>query len=68
MMMWLVRQIVFCCQKLWQETSSIKRLFIWLEVAQLGIVVGGAVPVLLTSRADPPAARLASIASAAVAR
>jgi len=33
-----------------------------------GIVLGGAVPVLLTSRADPPAARLASIALAAVAR
>ena len=33
-----------------------------------GIVVGGAVPILLTSRADPPAARLASIALAAVAR
>jgi phosphate acetyltransferase len=32
-----------------------------------GIVVGGAVPVLLTSRADPPAARLASVALAAVA-
>lgn len=32
-----------------------------------GIVLGGAVPVLLTSRADPPAARLASIALAAVA-
>ena len=33
-----------------------------------GIVVGGSVPVLLTSRSDPPAARLASIALAAVAR
>lgn len=32
-----------------------------------GIVLGGAVPILLTSRADPPAARLASIALAAVA-
>ena len=33
-----------------------------------GIVVGGAVPILLTSRADPPEARLASIALASVAR
>ena len=33
-----------------------------------GIVAGGAIPVLLTSRADPPEARLASIALAAVAR
>ena len=33
-----------------------------------GIVLGGAVPVLLTSRADPPQARLASIALAAVAQ
>ena len=33
-----------------------------------GIVAGGSVPVLLTSRADPPEARLASIALAAVAR
>jgi len=32
-----------------------------------GLVLGGAVPVLLTSRADPPAARLASVALAAVA-
>ena len=32
-----------------------------------GIVVGGAVPVLLTSRADPAAARLASVALAALA-
>jgi phosphate acetyltransferase len=33
-----------------------------------GIVLGGAVPVLLTSRADPPSARLASIALAAIAK
>jgi len=31
-----------------------------------GIVLGGAVPILLTSRADPPAARLASIALAGI--
>ena len=31
-----------------------------------GVVMGGKVPVVLTSRADPPAARLASIALAAV--
>lgn len=33
-----------------------------------GIVLGGAVPILLTSRADPPSARLASIALAAIAK
>ena len=32
-----------------------------------GIVLGGTVPILLTSRADPPAARLASIALAGIA-
>lgn len=32
-----------------------------------GLVVGGSVPILLTSRADPPAARLASLALAAIA-
>ena len=32
-----------------------------------GLVVGGTVPILLTSRSDPPAARLASLALAAVA-
>lgn len=31
-----------------------------------GMVMGGALPILLTSRADPPAARLASIALAAI--
>jgi len=33
-----------------------------------GIVMGAAVPILLTSRADPPAARLASAALAAICR
>lgn len=33
-----------------------------------GVVLGGMVPILLTSRADPPAARLASIALAAILR
>lgn len=33
-----------------------------------GIVLGGKIPVLLTSRADPPAARLASAALAAIMR
>ncbi len=33
-----------------------------------GIVAGGSIPVLLTSRADPPEARLASVALAALAR
>jgi len=32
-----------------------------------GIVMGSKVPVLLTSRADPPAARMASICLAAIA-
>jgi phosphate acetyltransferase len=32
-----------------------------------GLVVGGAVPIILTSRSDPPAARLASLALAAIA-
>ena len=32
-----------------------------------GIVVGGKVPIILTSRSDPPQARLASIALAALA-
>lgn len=32
-----------------------------------GLVVGGAVPIMLTSRSDPPAARLASLALAAIA-
>ena len=32
-----------------------------------GLVIGGLVPILLTSRADPPAARLASLALAAIA-
>ncbi|MGC6411725.1 MAG: phosphate acyltransferase [Candidatus Puniceispirillaceae bacterium] len=31
-----------------------------------GLVMGGALPILLTSRADPPAARLASVALAAI--
>jgi phosphate acetyltransferase len=31
-----------------------------------GIVMGAAVPILLTSRADPPAARMASAALAAI--
>ena len=32
-----------------------------------GLVLGGAVPIVLTSRSDPPAARLASLALAAIA-
>ena len=31
-----------------------------------GVVLGGAIPIVLTSRSDPPAARLASIALAAI--
>ena len=45
------------------------KAFVYLAGAcAAGLVVGGSVPVLLTSRADPPAARLASIALAAVSR
>jgi len=32
-----------------------------------GVVIGGTVPIMLTSRSDPPAARLASLALAAIA-
>ena len=32
-----------------------------------GLVLGGAIPIILTSRSDPPAARLASLALAAIA-
>jgi len=32
-----------------------------------GLVLGGAVPIVLTSRSDPPAARLASLALAVIA-
>jgi len=31
-----------------------------------GVVMGGAAPITLTSRADPPAARLASLAVATI--
>ena len=45
------------------------KAFVYLAGAcAAGIVVGCAVPILLTSRADPPEARLASIALASVAR
>ena len=45
------------------------KAFVYLAGAcAAGLVVGGSVPVLLTSRADPPAARLASIALAAISR
>ncbi len=45
------------------------KAFVYLAGAcAAGLVVGGSVPVLLTSRADPPAARLASIALAALSR
>ena len=32
-----------------------------------GLVLGGAIPIVLTSRSDPPSARLASLALAAIA-
>jgi phosphate acetyltransferase len=32
-----------------------------------GLVLGGAIPIILTSRSDPPSARLASLALAAIA-
>ena len=38
----------------------------FMDACAAGIVTGAKVPVLLTSRADPPAARLASAALAAV--
>ena len=49
--------------------NSLYKAFVYLGGGcAAGIVVGGSIPVLLTSRADPPEARLASIALAAIAR
>lgn len=45
-----------------------KMMVYLLGACAAGVVLGAKVPILLTSRADPPAARLASAAVAAVAR
>jgi len=37
---------------------------VFLGACAAGLVLGGRIPVMLTSRADPPAARLASAALA----
>lgn len=43
------------------------KALVWLKGAcAAGVVAGGRMPVMLTSRADPPAARLASVALAAL--
>jgi len=44
-----------------------KMMVYLMSACAAGIVLGGSVPVLLTSRADPPAARLASAALGAIA-
>ena len=43
-----------------------KMMVYFMSACAAGIVLGGKVPVLLTSRADPPAARLASAALGAI--
>ena len=43
-----------------------KMMVYFMSACPAGIVLGGKVPVLLTSRADPPAARLASAALGAI--
>ncbi len=40
---------------------------VWCSGSAAGLVLGGTVPIILTSRSDPPAARLASLALAAIA-
>lgn len=44
-----------------------KMMVYFMGACAAGVVVGGRIPIVLTSRADPPAARLASTALAAVA-
>ena len=47
--------------------NSLFKALVYLRAAcAAGVVMGGKVPVVLTSRADPPSARLASIALAVV--
>tara|TARA_Y100001960_G_C14276082_1_gene634602 strand:- start:84 stop:599 length:516 start_codon:yes stop_codon:yes gene_type:complete len=46
--------------------SLFKMMVYFMGACAAGIVLGGKVPVLLTSRADPPAARLASAALGAI--
>ena len=43
-----------------------KSLVYFANALAAGIVVGGKVPIVLTSRSDPPQARIASIALAAL--
>jgi phosphotransacetylase len=44
-----------------------KMMVYFMGACAAGVVVGGRIPIVLTSRADPPAARLASTALAAIA-
>ena len=46
--------------------SLFKMMVYFMSACAAGIVLGGKAPVLLTSRADPPAARLASAALGAI--
>ena len=48
--------------------ALLKMMVQFMSACAAGVVVGAKVPILLTSRADPPAARLASVALASVAR
>jgi phosphate acetyltransferase len=46
--------------------NALYKSLVWLKGAcAAGVVTGGKVPIMLTSRADPPSARLASVALAA---
>ena len=48
--------------------NSLFKCLVWCAGGlAAGLVLGGAVPIVLTSRSDPPAARLASLALAVIA-
>ena len=47
--------------------ALVKMMIYFMSACAAGVVVGGNVPVVITSRADTPSARLASIAAAIVA-
>ncbi|MEM7060902.1 MAG: phosphate acyltransferase [Pseudomonadota bacterium] len=48
--------------------NALFKMLVWFKSAcAAGVVVGGRVPIIITSRADPPEARLASAALAALA-
>ena len=48
--------------------NALFKMLVWFKSAcAAGVVVGGRVPIIITSRADPPAARLASAALAVLA-